>query len=211
MKIQWKGHSSFLLSSADGKQVLTDPFNEQVGLPLPNVDVNVVTVSHQHGDHNATGLLPGTPVIVTGAGHHVAAGIEIKGIPAYHDGEQGALRGSNTIFVITIDEINICHLGDLGHPLTSKQVADMGKVDILLAPVGGFYTIDAKQAYEIVQQLKPAVIVPMHYKLDDRMSYPIASVDEFLSYYPDVKKQDVLTVTKESLPKEAQVVLLALK
>lgn len=211
MQIQWKGHSSFLLSSEDGKQVLTDPFNEQVGLPLPNVNVDVVTVSHQHGDHNATGLLPGTPVVVEGAGQHVAAGIEIRGIAAYHDAEQGAKRGNITIFVIKIDGINICHLGDLGHPLTSKQVADIGKVDILLVPVGGFYTIDAKQAYEIVQQLKPAVIVPMHYKLDDRIVYPIATVDEFLSYYSKVAKLEVLHVTKASLPQEGQVVLLTLK
>ena len=210
MRIQWKGHSSFLLSSDNGKQVLTDPFNEQVGLPLPNVDVDVVTVSHQHGDHNATHLLPGTPVVVEKDGGHVVAGIEIRGITAYHDMEQGAQRGSNTIFIITIDEINICHLGDLGHPLTPKQVADIGKVDILLVPVGGFYTIDSKQAYEIVQQLQPSFIVPMHYKLDERMHYPIASVDEFLSYYSDIKKQEVLTVTKTSLPKEAQVVLFTL-
>jgi len=210
MQIEWKGHSSFLLCSDNGQTVLTDPFDERVGLPLPIVTVDVVTVSHQHGDHNSTGILPGTPVVVEGAGTHSAAGIEIRGISVYHDTEQGAQRGSNTIFVITLDEINICHLGDLGHPLTPTQVTEIGKVDILLVPIGGFYTIDGKQAHEIVQQLKPAIIVPMHYKLDDRIVYPIATVDEFLSYYSKVAKLEVLHVTKASLPQEGQVVLLTL-
>jgi len=211
MQIKWKGHSSFLLRSDNGKMVLTDPFDERVGLPLPKVEVDVVTVSHQHGDHNSTGILPGNPVIVEGAGRHIAAGIEIRGIGVYHDDEQGAQRGNNTIFNIILDGINICHLGDLGHQLTPMQVSDIGKVDILLVPVGGFYTIDAKQAYEIVQQLKPAVIVPMHYKLDDRIVYPIAPVDEFLSYFSEVTKQEMLNVAKTSLPKESQIVLLTLK
>lgn len=211
MQIEWKGHSSFLLTSETGKKVLTDPFDERVGLPVPNVDVDVVTVSHQHGDHNATGLLPGTPIVAEDLGKHVVAGIEVKGIGAYHDGEEGKQRGNNTIFVITLDGINVCHLGDLGHLLTAQQVSDIGKVDVLLVPVGGFYTIDAKQAYAIVQQLQPAVIVPMHYKLDDRLPYPIAPVDEFLSYYSTVNKEGILNVTKTSLPKETQLVLLELK
>lgn len=211
MQITWKGHSSFLLNSDKGRTVLTDPFNDSVGLPLPNVVVDVVTVSHQHADHNATDLLPGTPVVVDGIGQHVAVGIEIRGVGAYHDGEQGVQRGSNTIFVITLDGLTVCHLGDLGHILTLQQVVDIGKIDILLVPVGGFYTIDAKQAYEVVQQLKPAVIVPMHYKLDERLPYPIASVNEFLSYYPEVNKQGVLNITSSSLPEKPQVVLLELK
>jgi len=211
MQIEWKGHSCFLLHSDDGKTVLTDPFDDQVGLPLPNVVVDVVTVSHQHGDHNATSMLPGTPIVVADTGWHVVAGIKIRGIAAYHDAEQGAKRGNNTIFVITLDEINICHLGDLGHLLTPQQVADIGKVDVLLVPVGGYYTIDAKQATEIVQQLNPAVIVPMHYKLDERLAYPIAAVDEFLSYYPQANKQEILNVTKMSLPKDVQMVQLELK
>ncbi|HEY3425758.1 MAG TPA: MBL fold metallo-hydrolase [Negativicutes bacterium] len=211
MKVQWKGHSSFCLRSDKGITVLTDPFDESVGYPLPNVAADVVTVSHQHGDHNATGLLPGKPVVIDSVGKHVVAGIEIRGIAAYHDAEQGAKRGKNTIFVIVLDEITICHLGDLGQPLTFEQVADIGQVDILLVPVGGFYTIDARQAYEIVQQLKPAVVLPMHYKLDDRLEYPIATVDEFLSFYSKVERQAVLELNKQTLPREQQVVVLELK
>ncbi|BBB89669.1 MAG TPA: MBL fold metallo-hydrolase [Methylomusa anaerophila] len=211
MQLEWKGHASFLLHGDKGVKVLTDPFDEKVGYPLPNVEVDAVTVSHQHGDHNATGLLPGKPIIVEGAGKHLAAGIEIRGIATYHDAEQGAKRGNNTIFVISLDELNICHLGDLGHPLTPEQVAEIGPVDVLLTPVGGFYTIDARQAYETVQQLKPAVVLPMHYKLDDRLKYPIATVDEFLHFYSKVEKQAVLKLDKSTLPKELQVVVLELR
>jgi len=211
MRIEWKGHASFLLISAKGVRILTDPFDEWVGYPLPNVEVDVVTVSHQHGDHNCTDSLPGKPVVVEGAGDHKASGIEIKGVATYHDPEQGKRRGNNTVFVIKLDGLNICHLGDLGHLLTSKQVSDIGQVDVLFVPVGGFFTIDAKQAYEIVQQLRPALVLPMHYKLDERVTLPIAPVDEFLGLFSNVERQTVLDIDKSSLPGKTKVVLLELR
>jgi len=211
MRIEWKGHASFLLISEKGKRVLTDPFDKHVGYPLPNIKVDVATVSHQHGDHNYTDLLPGKPVIIEGAGEHEADGIMIKGVATYHDPEQGKKRGKNTVFVIRLDELNICHLGDLGHLLTSKQVSDIGQVDILFVPVGGFFTINAGEAYEVVQQLRPALVLPMHYKLDDRVTLPIAPVDEFLSLFPKVEKQSVLDIGKSSLTGKTEVVLLELR
>ncbi|MCG9969395.1 MBL fold metallo-hydrolase [Pelotomaculum terephthalicicum JT] len=211
MRIEWKGHASFLLVSSQGVRVLTDPFDEYVGYPLPNVEVDVATVSHQHGDHNFTASLPGKPVIVEGAGEHEAAGIVIKGVATYHDPEQGKKRGENTVFVIQLDGLNICHLGDLGHLLTSKQVSDIGQVDVLLIPVGGFFTIDAKQAYEVVKQLRPALVLPMHYKLDERVTLPIEPVDEFHGLFPKVERKTVLDVDKSSLPGKTEVVLLELR
>jgi len=211
MRIEWKGHSSFLLISTEGVRILTDPFDEWVGYQLPNVEVDVVTVSHQHGDHNCTDSLPGKPVVVEGAGDHKACGIEIKGVATYHDPEQGKKRGNNTVFVIKLDGLNICHLGDLGHLLTSKQVSEIGPVDVLLIPVGGFFTIDAKQAYEIVRQLRPALVLPMHYKLDERVTLPIAPVDEFLGLFSNVEKQTVLDIDKSLLPGKTKVVLLELR
>jgi len=211
MRIEWKGHACFLLNSAKGVRILTDPFNEGVGYPLPNVEVDVVTVSHQHGDHNYTDSLPGKPAVVKGAGNHKVSGIEIKGVATYHDPEQGKKRGSNTVFVIKADGLNICHLGDLGHLLTPGQVSDIGQVDILFVPVGGFFTIDAKQACEVVQQLGPALVLPMHYKLDQRVTLPIAPVDEFLGLFSKVERRTVLDIDKSSLPAETEVVLLELR
>jgi len=211
MKIEWLGHACFLLTSDSGVKVLTDPFDEKVGYPPPAVETDVVTVSHQHFDHNATHLLPGHPVVVEGAGEHAAAGVAIRGVGVFHDPDRGAKRGPNTVFIIGMDGLNVCHLGDLGHPLSAEQAAEIGRVDVLCVPVGGFYTIDAKTAHAVVEQLKPAVILPMHYKYDTKVDLPIAPVDDFLQYYPGAERQKFLTLEKDSLPAEPRVVVLELK
>jgi L-ascorbate metabolism protein UlaG (beta-lactamase superfamily) len=110
-----------------------------------------------------------------------------------------------------MDGLNVCHLGDLGHPLSAEQAAEIGRVDVLCVPVGGFYTIDAKTAHAVVEQLKPAVILPMHYKYDTKVDLPIAPVDDFLQYYPGAERQKFLTLEKDSLPAEPRVVVLELK
>ena len=211
MQIEWMGHACFLVTGSSGVKVLTDPFDEKVGYPLPKVEVDVVTVSHQHFDHNATQLLPGKPAVVEEPGRHTAAGIEIRGVASFHDPDRGAKRGTNTIFVISLDGLQICHLGDLGHKLSAEQVAEIGAVDILCVPVGGFYTIDARLARETVDQLKPAVVLPMHYKFSSSVELPIAPVEDFLQYYPGAEKQKALVVDKASLPKEPRVVVLDLR
>lgn len=210
MRIEWKGHASFLLTGAKGVRILTDPFDPSVGYPVPKVEVDVVTVSHQHYDHNCTEMLPGKPVVIEGAGEHRAAGVEIKGVATHHDPEQGQLRGNNTVFIMLLDGLRICHLGDLGHRLSPGQAAEIGPVDILCVPVGGVYTVDAKEAYDVVQQLRPALVLPMHYKLDARVQLPITPVDPFLKLFPGVEKQKVLDADKASLPSETKVVLLEL-
>lgn len=211
MRIEWLGHSCFLLTGTGGVKVLTDPFDEKVGYPLPKVEVDVVTVSHQHFDHNATHLLPGKPTVVEGPGEHTAAGVVIRGVEAFHDQDRGAKRGSNTIFVITLDGLNICHLGDLGHSLSAEQVAQIGKVDVLCVPVGGFYTIDAKVARDTVNLLGASVALPMHYKFIPKVELPIAPVEEFLQYYPQATRRTDLVLDKDSLPKEPMVVVLELR
>lgn len=209
MIIEWKGHSSFLLTSVSGVRLLTDPFDGQmVGYSLPQVEAEVVTISHQHGDHNAAHLLPVKPVTIEGVGEHEAAGIIIKGVATDHDSERGVKRGANTVFTIKIDELAICHLGDLGHLLTAEQIAAIGPVDALFIPVGGYYTIDAQQAYKVVEQLQPALVFPMHYKLDQRVKLPIAPVDEFIRLYEKVSRQKTLLVDKASLPKKTEVMVL---
>lgn len=211
MQIEWLGHACFLLTGTDGTKVLTDPFDEKVGYPLPKVEVDVVTVSHQHFDHNATHLLPGQPVVVEGTGRHTAAGIAIRGVATFHDPDRGAKRGTNTVFVISLDGLNVCHLGDLGHSLSAEQAAEIGVVDVLCVPVGGFYTIDARVARETVDQLKPAVVLPMHYKFSSKMEMPIVPVEDFLQYYPRAERQKALVLDKASPAGEPRVVILDLR
>ncbi|GAH28600.1 unnamed protein product, partial [marine sediment metagenome] len=135
--------------------------------------------------------------------------IEFKGIPTYHDDAEGKSRGSNTILCFEVDGVRVCHLGDLGHPLNDKQVAELGSVDILLIPVGGFFTIGAKVASQVCDRLKPKVIIPMHFR-NDKCSFPIASVDEFIRGKEGVSRLDAGEVEfkQGELPATTKTVVL---
>ena len=189
MKIKWLGHASFMIVSDSGTTIITDPY-----LPGGNLDygeiresADVVTVSHDHSDHNNVAAVLDNPKVVNGIVATDVKGIKLKGIPCYHDDAQGKQRGKNIIFCFEVDGIRICHLGDLGHQLTDKEVAEIGKVDILLIPVGGFYTIDVRGASQVCDKLKPKVIIPMHFK-NNKCAYPIADVDEFLRDKREVER-----------------------
>lgn len=210
MNIRWLGHSCFLFSNQEGLRVLTDPFNEKVGYPPPHVETDIVTVSHHHHDHDAVQLLPGKPKIIDRDGLHKISGLSIQGTTTFHDAEQGTKRGKNILFSFIMDGVHIVHLGDLGHILTADHLASVGQVDIACIPVGGFYTIDADQAYQVVKQLKPKIILPMHYKLDDTIPLPIESNDRFLKYFDRVKRAKILEVTSDTLPQTQEVVVLEL-
>ena len=152
MKVKWLGHSSFLITADDGTKIITDPYTPgMMGVNYESVkDVaDIVTVSHEHGDHNAVDKLPGNPQAVRGTGVKAVKGIEFKGTAAFHDPSRGGQRGANTIFCFTVDGVRVCHLGDLGHQLTDAEVAEVGPVDVLLAPVGGSFTIDAAGATQV--------------------------------------------------------------
>lgn len=199
MNIKWLGHSCFKLTAEKGTVIVTDPFDESVGYPMPNVKADIVTSSHSHFDHNYFKAVKGNFDIVDTVGEHNIKGINIKGVNTFHDDEHGAKRGKNIVFVFDIDGIRVCHMGDLGHVLTEKQVEEIGPVDVLLIPVGGYYTIDAKQAVEVMNQLKPKITIPMHYKTEF-INFPIDTVDNFLdmtggkkilSPEMDVKKEDL--------------------
>jgi L-ascorbate metabolism protein UlaG (beta-lactamase superfamily) len=179
MKIQWLGHACFLLTGQSGVRVLTDPFDEHVGYPLPAVAADIVTISHHHGDHDNTAVVQGRFSVYDSPGKFQAKGVEIFGLATYHDGEQGARRGRNTVFRLAVDGVAVVHCGDLGHLLSSEQVAALGKVDVLLAPVGGNYTIDSRQANALMRALQPAVTIPMHFKTPV-IDFPIQPVDRFL-------------------------------
>ena len=211
MNIRWLGHSCFLFTNQDGVKLVTDPFNERVGLPLPNVEADVVTVSHHHHDHDYVQAISGNPQVVDSEGLHKISDLNIKGTLTYHDQEQGAKRGNNMLFAFSMDGVRAAHLGDLGHILTSEQLADIGPIDVLCIPIGGFYTIDAQQSSEVIRQLNPKIILPMHYKLDDSITLPIAGLNSFLGYFPQVERRKDLDITKDSLPREQTVIVLELK
>ena len=210
MNIRWLGHSCFLFTNQEGMTVLTDPFNNKVGYPEPHIETDIALVSHHHPDHDSVQVLPGKPQIIEGEGTHTVSGLSFQGTATFHDAEQGTKRGKNTLFSFTMDGVRIVHLGDLGHLLTPDHLADVGQVDIVCVPVGGFYTIDAEQAYQVVQQLKPKIVLPMHYKLNDAVSLPIEGIDPFLEYFTTTKKIKTLDIFQASLPQTQEVIVLEL-
>ena len=210
MNIRWLGHSCFLFTAQNGLRVLTDPYDDSVGYPVPRKETDIVTVSHHHHDHDSVQVLPGKPQIVDTEGLHNISGLEIQGFPTFHDEVQGAKRGNNTLFAFTMDGVRVIHLGDLGHLLSADLLAQIGRVDLVCVPIGGFYTIDAQQAYQVVQLLKPKLVLPMHYKLDDRNSYPIEGIDRFLGYFDKSKRAKTLDISPASLPQDMEVVVLEL-
>lgn len=190
MKITWLGHSSFLIEDSKGRKILTDPFDESVGYKTFNGDVDVVTISHHHFDHDFTKNLDSSKVhILDKVGAFNLCDIPIMGFPSFHDETKGTKRGENTIYVITVDGYKICHLGDLGHTLSKDEIISLGNIDILLIPVGGNYTIDAKTAYELTKSLKSRIIIPMHYKTP-ALSFPLDGVENFLTFMKNVKKSN---------------------
>jgi L-ascorbate metabolism protein UlaG (beta-lactamase superfamily) len=211
MEITWLGHSCFRLK---GKQatVITDPFSPATGYTLGKVTADIVTVSHPHPGHSYVQGVAGEPRILKSPGEYESAGVLSVGVHTYHDNEKGALRGKNTAFVIDVDDVMICHLGDLGHVLTAEQVAEINGVDILLVPVGGVSTIDAVQAAQIVRQLEPKIVIPMHYKTD-AIKREFETADRFLKEMgvKEAIPQPKLAVNKNSLPLTMQVVILSYK
>ncbi len=212
MKIKYLGHSAFIITSDAGLKIITDPYyTTRAGLGYGEITelADIVAVSHEHLDHCNVAAVRGNPAVVRRAGSSTAKGIEFKGIVSYHDDAGGRLRGNNTIFCFEVDGIKVCHLGDLGHRLDDKQLAEVGSVDILLIPVGGFFTLDAKAATQVCNQLKPRVIIPMHYKTEKGISN-IVGVDEFIKGKNNVTRLDSSEVEfkRGELPAAAQIIVL---
>ncbi len=210
MVITWYGQSCFKIQSGE-TVVFTDPFNKEIGLTPPRGQANIVTISHNHFDHNNQDALSGDPLVVDGPGEYESKGVNIKGILSFHDDKEGQERGINTIYIIEIESIKICHLGDLGQSkLAAGQVEKINGVDILLIPVGGTYTIDGETAVDIINQIEPRIVIPMHYKISG-LAVKIEGVDAFLKEMGIAKKEmvDKLTLKKKDLPEEdIQVVVM---
>lgn len=208
MEITWLGHSAFRLRGKEAT-VLTDPYGSEIGYALGKVSADIVTVSHDHYDHNNVGAVTGSPKVISGPGEYEIRGIRITGIRTYHDSEGGLRRGKNTVYVIELDDLVVAHLGDLGHVPTPEQVQQMGNVDVLLIPVGGTFTINAAQAAEVVNLVEPKIVIPMHYKTPS-LKLDVDSADRFLREMgvKQVEPQPKLVVNKGALPAETTVVLL---
>lgn len=214
MKIKCYGHAAFLVTSDQGVKIITDPYEfgaygGQLSYGKIKDQADIVLTSHDHADHNDTKSLPGSPEIVKGSGSKTVKGISIKGISTYHDPSKGSERGANTIFTFSVDGIKICHLGDLGHILSEKELAEIGSVDILLIPVGGYYTIDSKEASRVAEQIKPKVLIPMHFKTE-KCGFPIAPVEDFLKGKSDPKrpKSSEVAFEKKTLPQQMEILVL---
>lgn len=210
MDITWLGHSSFKIRGKYATLV-TDPYGASTGLKFPKTEADIVTVSHDHEDHNDISRIGGDPKIVSGPGEYEIKEVSIFGIETYHDESQGSERGRNTVYSMTVDSLRLCHLGDLGHKLSQDTLGEIGPVDILFIPIGGVYTIGPEQAVDVVTAIEPKVIIPMHYKVAN-LAYDLEPVDKFISEIGmEPVKMDKLSVTSDKLPEERQLVVLELK
>lgn len=211
MKIKWLGHAAFVITSDNGTRIITDPYTPQGGLSYGRINesAHIVTTTHGHFDHNNIAAVSGKPEVIRGAVDREIGGIKIRGIPAFHDTSLGRQRGGITVFSIVVDGIAVCHLGDIGHPLTKEQIGEIGKVDVLLIPVGGYYTVEPPVATQICKDLSPRVIIPMHYKTP-KTDLPIAGVEDFLRGKTNIRRPGVSEVEfkQEALPETAEIVVL---
>ena len=208
MEISWLGHSCFRLRGRE-VTVILDPFAPSTGYTLPRGSPQIVAVSHDHPGHNYVAGVGGTPHVVRGAGEYEIADVFITGIQTYHDNVNGQERGANTAYLIELDELSICHLGDVGHGLSPEQAEALQEAHILLVPVGGQSTINASTAADIVRLIDPKVVIPMHYRTEAGRP-DLDPVDRFLVEMgqKEVTPQPRVSYTKSSLPDTLQVVVL---
>lgn len=216
-KISWAGQSCFQISISNSKEhsaeVVIDPFDEKVGLKLPNLSASIALVSHDHYDHNNVKGLKGDPFVIRGPGEYEINDVFIKGIPSFHDDVEGKEKGNNTIYIIEAEGMKICHLGDLGQKqLTDNQLEKIDGVDILMIPVGGEYTIDSAVAQKITAQISPKIVIPMHYAIP-KLKENLDDVSKFLKAMGkdsgSITPQDKLVIKKSALPeKTTEIVIL---
>ena len=214
MLIRHIGHAEFLIETENGIRIVTDPYDAGCGYPIRPVGAEIVLVSHHHHDHDAVENLQGNPAVIDQAGLYTPAeGVKITGVRGYHDDEQGAKRGETLLFLIATEGLRIVHLGDLGEMLNDEQAGILYDPDVLMIPVGGFYTIDGRQAQETAARLNAKVILPMHYKTKYNAEWPISGPEVFLKGYPSeevCEGAEALRVTKDDMMCQPKVVLFDL-
>lgn len=202
MDIIHLGHSSFKIKGKKAT-IITDPFNPQmVGIKFPKNDANIVTISHNHEDHNFLDGIAGEAIVVQGPGEYEIKGVKIIGIPSFHDDKNGQERGKNTIYHIEADDITIAHLGDLGHKLSDSAAELLNGVDILMIPVGGIYTINPAVAVQMITLLEPSIIIPMHYLTKALNSENFGKLEEVTSFLKEIGKDGTVPIPKLSISKD---------
>lgn len=214
MYITWLGQSCFKLQDkigSDGVLLVTDPYGDDIGLKMPRFEADIVTVSHGHFDHNNTEAIRGQPFIINTAGEYEIKGVFVEGVESAHDDKNGSERGENIIYRIEMEDISITHLGDLGHVLDTKQLEKLEGTDILLIPVGGKYTINAAKAVEVISQIEPRIVIPMHYKIPG-LKADIDGVEKFIKELGlKPRQEEKLKISKKDLPTEdMELVVLSL-
>jgi len=214
MRVKWLGHAAFLLSWPDGTRIITDPylpgcFGNTLRYGPIDLACDAATESHNHEDHAGAHELPGGPKVVRGRGRHTVKSVTVTGHQTAHDDAQGAKRGRNLVFVFQSDGVKLCHLGDLGETLPRPVAAEIGQVDVLLAPVGGFFTIDATEAHRISAELRARITIPMHYKTD-KCTFTIDPLDRFIAGRADVRRTGLseVEITREKLPRSHEIWVL---
>lgn len=217
MIITWIGHSCFKIQSKPKGPLLaqqeitivTDPFEDSIGYKMPKIQADIVTVSHDHYDHNNLAAIKGSPFIIDSVGEYEVKNNFIWGVKSFHDKVEGTEKGSNIIYVIESEDLKVAHLGDLCHLLTDKQLEFVKDVDILLIPIGGAgVTLNAKEAVEVVSQIEPRIVIPMHYKTPG-LKINLDSIDKFCKEIGVCEQPvDKLKITKKELPQEETRVVI---
>ena len=223
MEISYFGHSCFRIKTKKAL-VVTDPFDGSIGLTLPKLKADIVTVSHGHKDHANFKVVEGTeahpePFVIQGLGEYEVSEMYVWGLPSYHDDEKGKKRGKNTLYFMLSEGVRLTHLGDLGHLLSDKMADKISQTDILFVPVGGKYTLDAAMAVKVVEQISPNIVIPMHYNMagsspeKDPSGLGLAPVKEFLEKIgaESVRPVPKLSIKAETMPEERQVIVLDAK
>ncbi len=215
MTITWYGQSYFQINTNQGKNervnIVVDPFDKTIGLRTPKLTADILLITHNHYDHNNIKVVSGNPFLIDGLGEYEIKEVFIQGISGFHDNSQGRERGGITIYIIETEGIRLCHLGDLGQSeLTAEQIDKIGNIDILMLPIGGVYTISAKEAIKIISQIEPKIIIPMHYQIPN-LKIKLDGVDKFMKVM-GLGKIDSLSKlsikSKDLLDKETKIIIL---
>ncbi|HXT36502.1 MAG TPA: MBL fold metallo-hydrolase [Chloroflexota bacterium] len=204
--ISFLGHSCFRLRGKD-VTLITDPYQFALGRPPLRLQAEIVTISHDHPGHNNAAVVSGNPKVIQGPGEYEIRSVLITGVATFHDGVSGRERGRNTIYVIQMEDVRLCHLGDLGHVLNAEQIDEIGSVDVLFVPARGA-VLDMSRASEVISQIEPSIIVPMHFQAADEEG--LASIEKFCHEMGlrQIVPQPKLAVTKTSIPQETQVIVM---
>jgi len=208
VEIIWLGHSCFRIRGKEAT-IVSDPFDRTLGYPVKKLTANIVTVSHPHPQHSFLEDVAGSPKVISRPGEYEIANVFINGIATFHDADGGEHRGKNTVYLVQIEEVSICHLGDLGHVPTAEQIEQMSDTDILMVPVGGGATIGAAAAVEIISLLQPKLVIPMHFKTEV-VKMDLEPLEHFLKEMglKEVVTQPKLNISKSALPADTSVVVL---